>query len=51
MFPLEQVNETHDPLLAMANCAGDVFWGNEMALSVEEKKKAIKYVCLRGQKT
>ena len=37
MFPSKKVNEAHDPVLAMANHASDVSWGNEMALSIEEK--------------
>ena len=37
VFPSKKVNEAHDPVLAMANHASDVSWGNEMALSIEEK--------------
>ena len=37
MFLSKKVNEAHDPVLAMANHASDVSWGNEMALSIEEK--------------
>ena len=37
MFPSKKVNEAHDAVLAMADHASDVSWGNEMALSIEEK--------------
>ena len=37
VFPSKKVNEAHDPVLAMANHASDVSWGNDMALSIEEK--------------
>ena len=38
MFLLEQVNEAHDPFLAMVNCTSDVYLGERRLSSVFTRK-------------
>ena len=46
MFLLEQVNEAHDPFLAMVNCTSDVYLGERRQLCLYKKGKKKLSVCM-----
>ena len=48
MFLLMQVNEAHDPFLAMVNCTSDVHLGERRQLCLYKKGRK-KIECVHGR--